>query len=216
MSTAYSSTLSLPWKMNLSFVLVAWLGCCTNMTMAGYVLFFPCLFIYIFMQMLTLPPQALCVRMDRSQQGVAPRSCLSARPVKPRAGPLPPGASSPGMRAFPPSQQPPRPFSAGSGRPASGALGPKKRFSPPQQQRSMSPGPYGGGPKQPAVGGAKMMAENLRPRSNSSGDLPLKTVAPLAPAPSPLGGNPSVERAPSPAASERLGSMTRKPVPGRS
>lgn len=31
------------------------------------------------------------MRLDRSQQGVAPRSCLSARPVKPRLRP-PPGA----------------------------------------------------------------------------------------------------------------------------
>ncbi|MCJ1432293.1 hypothetical protein MMC27_001649 [Xylographa pallens] len=28
---------------------------------------------------------ALCIRLDRSQQGVAPRTCLSARPVKPRS-----------------------------------------------------------------------------------------------------------------------------------
>ena len=33
--------------------------------------------------------KALCIRLDRSQQGVAPRTCLSTRPVKPRAkGPL--------------------------------------------------------------------------------------------------------------------------------
>ncbi|KAG5963672.1 hypothetical protein E4U58_003471 [Claviceps cyperi] len=34
---------------------------------------------------------ALCIRLDRSQQGVVPRTCLSARPVKPRSpeGPRP-------------------------------------------------------------------------------------------------------------------------------
>ncbi|KAK3378817.1 hypothetical protein B0T24DRAFT_522106 [Lasiosphaeria ovina] len=30
---------------------------------------------------------ALCIRLDRSQQGVVPRTCLSTRPVKPRPGP---------------------------------------------------------------------------------------------------------------------------------
>ena len=39
--------------------------------------------------------QALCIRLDRSQQGVAPRSCLSTRPVKPRIkkSPLHPSSS---------------------------------------------------------------------------------------------------------------------------
>ena len=32
---------------------------------------------------------ALCIRLDRSQQGVCPRTCLSQRPVKPRQGPAP-------------------------------------------------------------------------------------------------------------------------------
>jgi len=40
---------------------------------------------------------ALCIRMDRSQQGVAPRTCLSKLPVKPRPQ-GPPGASPQGSR----------------------------------------------------------------------------------------------------------------------
>lgn len=32
---------------------------------------------------------ALCIRMDRTQQGVCPRTCLSKMPVKPRQGPPP-------------------------------------------------------------------------------------------------------------------------------
>lgn len=41
--------------------------------------------------------QALCIRMDRSQQGVAPRTCLSKLPVKPRPqGPS--GAATPVSR----------------------------------------------------------------------------------------------------------------------
>ncbi|TLS21297.1 uncharacterized protein PpBr36_10302, partial [Pyricularia pennisetigena] len=39
---------------------------------------------------------ALCIRLDRSQQGVVPRTCLSTRPLKPRAG------GPPGQRPGPP------------------------------------------------------------------------------------------------------------------
>ena len=41
-------------------------------------------------------PQALCVRLDRSQQGVVPRTCISKLPVKPR-----PAGPPPGMRGAP-------------------------------------------------------------------------------------------------------------------
>ncbi|KAG0643857.1 hypothetical protein HOY80DRAFT_943985 [Tuber brumale] len=55
---------------------------------------------------------ALCIRLDRSQQGVCPRTCLSQRPVKPRH----PGSPRPGYpngRAQSPigSQGSPRPYS---------------------------------------------------------------------------------------------------------
>ncbi|MCJ1380944.1 hypothetical protein MMC17_004053 [Xylographa soralifera] len=66
---------------------------------------------------------ALCIRLDRSQQGVAPRTCLSARPVKPRSKP---------------SENPP----SGIRVPAQGQA---------SAPRSMSPGPYGGGPQQAAA-----------------------------------------------------------------
>jgi len=49
---------------------------------------------------------ALCTRMDRSQQGVAPRTCLSKQPLKPRQGP-PPGARSGPPRSGPGSMGPP-------------------------------------------------------------------------------------------------------------
>jgi len=80
---------------------------------------------------------ALCIRLDRSQQGVAPRTCLSARPVKPRPR-GPPG--SPGPRG-PPMMGPPggRPMSPAYGRmsPSPGPNGP--RFMPPQHGRPGSP-----------------------------------------------------------------------------
>ncbi|KAL8369775.1 hypothetical protein RB595_000215 [Gaeumannomyces hyphopodioides] len=42
---------------------------------------------------------ALCIRLDRSKQGVVPRTCLSARPVKPRPGPGRPGPQQPMSRS---------------------------------------------------------------------------------------------------------------------
>lgn len=50
---------------------------------------------------------ALCIRLDRSQQGVCPRSCISKLPVKPRPGP-PPGGPN-GRRGPPPPGQRTRP-----------------------------------------------------------------------------------------------------------
>ncbi|KAL8673138.1 MAG: hypothetical protein Q9168_002435 [Polycauliona sp. 1 TL-2023] len=128
---------------------------------------------------------ALCIRLDRSQQGVAPRTCLSARPVKPRPnpnarGPAPRGPP-PGM--FHPGQQ--RPMSPSSGR---GSPGPYDRAprgmapGPHSGQRSMSPGPYGGGPQRPIIpppGG--------RRRSNSASEVRERRMSP--PGPSPMNPN---------------------------
>lgn len=68
---------------------------------------------------------ALCIRLNSPQQGVAPRSCLSARPVKPR--PRPPPGAAPGPHG-PPAMGPnghtplpgqsPRFYPASDGRPA--------------------------------------------------------------------------------------------------
>ncbi|KAH0162359.1 hypothetical protein KCU67_g5975, partial [Aureobasidium melanogenum] len=55
---------------------------------------------------------ALCIRMDRSQQGVAPRTCLSKAPLKPRPMGPPPSAKN-GPRAGPGPMGPPlRPIGA--------------------------------------------------------------------------------------------------------
>ncbi|KAG5912933.1 hypothetical protein E4U42_001687, partial [Claviceps africana] len=60
---------------------------------------------------------ALCIRLDRSQQGVVPRTCLSTRPVKPRS---PEGGPRPGIPVNPlgqfPKGLPPRPMTP-QGRP---------------------------------------------------------------------------------------------------
>lgn len=55
--------------------------------------------------------QALCIRLDRSAQGVAPRTCLSARPVKPRS--KPPGPPPPGMRVPVQRSMSPGPYGGG-------------------------------------------------------------------------------------------------------
>ncbi|CUS15543.1 unnamed protein product [Tuber aestivum] len=81
---------------------------------------------------------ALCIRLDRSQQGVCPRTCLSQRPVKPR---LQPSQGPPGARP------PHRPGHA-HGRPQSpmGNRGPPRPYSPASGPRAQSPGPNGSQP----------------------------------------------------------------------
>ncbi|KAH2841687.1 hypothetical protein KXV85_001225, partial [Aspergillus fumigatus] len=90
---------------------------------------------------------ALCVRLDRSQQGVVPRSCLSARPVKPRARPPPGAGPGPGPRG------PPRPP----------MMGPNGPWAPPPGP----PGPAGPvGPMGPPPPG--FYPHDPRPRSPSA------------------------------------------------
>ncbi|EPS35457.1 hypothetical protein H072_11147 [Dactylellina haptotyla CBS 200.50] len=98
---------------------------------------------------------ALCIRMDRTQQGVCPRTCLSPRPVKPR----PP----PNSRAPPPPPQmrgpggPSRPYSPGGNRPQSPGFGPGSGSRPqsprspggPNSRPPMSPKGMPGPPRRP-------------------------------------------------------------------
>lgn len=70
---------------------------------------------------------ALCIRLDRSQQGVCPRTCLSQRPVKPRPT-GPPGS---------PPQARPRPQSPSVQIRAYSPVGPRSQS--PQQYRPHSP-----------------------------------------------------------------------------
>ncbi|CAZ83115.1 unnamed protein product [Tuber melanosporum] len=84
---------------------------------------------------------ALCIRLDRSQQGVCPRTCLSQRPVKPRH----PGSPRPGYpngRAQSPigSQGSPRPYSP-SGVPRAQSPGSNRSqlSQSPVQMRPQSP-----------------------------------------------------------------------------
>ncbi|OCK83013.1 hypothetical protein K432DRAFT_414967 [Lepidopterella palustris CBS 459.81] len=100
---------------------------------------------------------ALCIRLDRSQQGVVPRTCLSKHPVKPRTGPPrqgPPG--TPKMRSPPmgPGFPQPRPLSPAPGRNSPGPYGGQPRPMSPAGGRN-SPGPYVGPPHSASPAGGR-------------------------------------------------------------
>lgn len=104
---------------------------------------------------------ALCTRLDRSQQGVCPRTCLSQRPVKPR----PQGApdSPPQARVANGRPQSPiviRPYNAGPGsNPQSPITGPNRILGQPQRPQSPAM------PRSPGLGYVKAQ---YRPASAQS------------------------------------------------
>ncbi|KAH8173226.1 variant SH3 domain-containing protein [Sarocladium implicatum] len=130
---------------------------------------------------------ALCIRLDRSQQGVVPRTCLSTRPVKPR---LPPGAQRPGPPVNPQgdSRGPPR----GPGHPRGPPMGPGPQGRP-RGPSGAGPAPPGGLPKGsygpgPNARGQSPMGRPM-PRPNGPGNGP----RPQSPSPrmqAPPGGRP--------------------------
>ncbi|KAF4445936.1 hypothetical protein F53441_10356 [Fusarium austroafricanum] len=176
---------------------------------------------------------ALCIRLDRSRQGVVPRTCLSTRPVKPRpaqGGPRPgPPVKAGGPRGPGPNQpQGQRPMTQGNfgqGRPASPAGPMNSNGSRPQSPMGPPGRPHGGpmspGPRSQSSGprngppGAQPMSPG--PRSQSPGPAGSRSQSPSGmnrrnspPGPSPM--NPSQDPSPGPSSS---GSLNRKPVPGQ-
>ncbi|KAF1848195.1 uncharacterized protein K460DRAFT_68926 [Cucurbitaria berberidis CBS 394.84] len=172
---------------------------------------------------------ALCIRMDRSQQGVVPRTCLSKHPVKPRTGPPRQGPPPPGMRG-PPIRSPmgpggipqPRPLSPASGRNSPGPQSPNGPMSP--SQRSMSPGPRQMSPRQmqgPPRGRANSNAPQYGPprgRSNSNAPYaqPQRSMSP-----GPYGGGPQMAPPPQMGrprsnSASQAGNPRRGPAPGPS
>lgn len=133
---------------------------------------------------------ALCVRLDRSHQGVVPRTCLSKHPVKPRQGPPRQGPPGPPRMRSPPVNGPnkpqaihtgvpqPRPLSpANNGRssphppslsPAHGRMSPAPRSMSPGP-RQMSPGPHQMGPPQGRARAHSNAPYASKPRSMSPG-----------------------------------------------
>ncbi|KAK0391207.1 hypothetical protein NLU13_0708 [Sarocladium strictum] len=159
---------------------------------------------------------ALCIRLDRSQQGVVPRTCLSTRPVKPRP---PPGAQRSGPPINP--QGPPRGPPNGPGYPrgpppngmgpqgrprgASGS-GPMSPFGPGPNARSQSPmgrpaGPFNGPGPVPQSPGPRMQGPPSS-RSQSPSGMSRRM--------SPPGPNPMLQHQSTPSSP-----INRKPVPGQ-
>lgn len=137
---------------------------------------------------------ALCIRLDRTQQGVVPRTCLSTRPVKPRP---PPGASRSGPPVNPQGGYPRGPAPQGRPMTPQGMRnGPGPRPNSPGP-RPMSPAGYhqgGAGPRPQGPGAPRPQSPNQMGRR----------ITP----PGPSKMNPSSP----PAQSPPLG---RKPVPGQ-
>lgn len=152
---------------------------------------------------------ALCIRLDRSRQGVVPRTCLSTRPVKPRPmqnGPR--GPPPPGMRG-PPQQQ--RPMSPGMNgqRMAPNAL--QIRPSTPNGQHPRPASPAGSMQQRqprPMVQGQ----DQGRARSNSAAQMQRPR---MGPGPSQMNPNPNPMPQFDGAGSPPQGSIGRKPVPGQ-
>ncbi|KAF2848288.1 hypothetical protein T440DRAFT_491385 [Plenodomus tracheiphilus IPT5] len=175
---------------------------------------------------------ALCIRMDRSQQGVVPRTCLSKHPVKPRTGPPRQGPPPPGMRGPPirsamgPGGIPqPRPLSPGSGRnsphPPSGRNSPGPRQMPPQhfppqsprgRSNSNAPNPQFSQPRQRSNSNGPMMAPppqiDGRPRSNSASQAGARRGPAMGMSPM----NPNANAGQDQGAGQPV--VNRKPVPG--
>jgi hypothetical protein len=172
--------------------------------------------------------QARCIRLDGSQEGVVPRTCLSARPVKPRApgssghnpSPRDPPKMGPNGRAMSPGA-PPRFYQD------SRSMSPNRQMFPapprPQSGRPMSPGPVQfpevPRPLTPGQGYRAVPARSMSPgpygppgiqrppilnvdrkRSNSFGGVPGKS----GPNPSPLAETDLPQAF-----------IARKPVPGQ-
>ncbi|TVY33649.1 hypothetical protein LOCC1_G008820 [Lachnellula occidentalis] len=157
---------------------------------------------------------ALCIRLDRAQQGVAPRTCLSTRPVKPRpqqkGPPTARGPPPPGMRGPP------------QGRPMSPAMnnGPPRSQSP--SGRPMSPAMNNGPPRSQSPSGRPMTPNGSHPRgppnnqqgrnrSPSASHVQARRNSP----PGPSRMNPNAPPSDGRQSVEPRGPPARKPVPGQ-
>ncbi|KDN65431.1 putative variant SH3 domain-containing protein [Colletotrichum sublineola] len=166
---------------------------------------------------------ALCIRLDRSQQGVVPRTCLSARPVKPRppqaqgpprGHPMGPGAPRGPGPNFPPGQRPFTPQGGPhGGRPASpaghGPMGPGGRPQSPGP-RSQSPGPrsQSPGPRYQGPPGQRPQSPNEMGGRKQSPPGPSRIPQPSRMNPNSPQGPPTQVRPGPP-----MGPVGRKPVP---
>jgi cbb3-type cytochrome oxidase subunit 3 len=152
---------------------------------------------------------ALCISLDRSRQGVAPRTCLSAKPCKPRPagapnGPGPRVMNGPPNGRMSPSMGPPSGRNSSAFGPANGRMSPAMgggRMSPamgrpgPPQGRPMSPmtPPGARGPPRMAPqhrqndSSASINQFNQGPRPLSPGPAPRPSPKPRSQSPGPYG-----------------------------
>ncbi|KAJ9137450.1 Translation initiation factor IF-2 [Pleurostoma richardsiae] len=151
---------------------------------------------------------ALCIRLDRSQQGVVPRTCLSTRPVKPRPAQRRPFGLPVNPQRGPHHPQAQRPMTpqAASAHPRpmspAGLMGGR-----PQSPAGRSASPYDGRPSRPHSPGLRPQSPGGRnpaghPQSPSGID---RRMTP----PSPRLTNKEYRQSPP------TGSVSRKPVPGQ-
>ncbi|KAB8346122.1 hypothetical protein FH972_023170 [Carpinus fangiana] len=166
---------------------------------------------------------ALCKRLDGTQQGVVPRTCLSKVPVKPRPGGPPP----PNMRGGPPaggSRGPPS--SPGPMGPPRGPPGPNMRGPPPGARGAqMNRGPPPPGGRMRSQSNSPMMSGRQSPGPFGPGQHPGSGRS--SPAPRPRSNSaavaqrrvtpPSVSPPESQQSSPTQGAAVpnRKPVPGQ-
>jgi hypothetical protein len=185
---------------------------------------------------------ALVIRLDRTQQGVVPRTCLSARPVKPRA---PQGAQRPGPPVNPSGQYPRGPNQHHG--PGQRPMTPQGRPMTPQgrpmtpQDRPMTPQgmPSQGrprmGPAAPSGPGPRPMSPAGRPQSPGpryngptaspghpasrpqSPSVLNRPMTPSGPGPeaSVHAPPPGPSNTPAPAPAPTAAPIGRKPVPGQ-
>lgn len=158
---------------------------------------------------------ALCIRLDRSEQGVVPRTCLSTRPVKPRpanGGPRGPPVNPQRGPNYHPSGRPMTPQGGpGYPRPES-PIRPMTAGGRPQSPAGRPMSPYGGRPHSPA--GGRPMSPG--PRAQSPGpryqqgrsESPNRANRRMSP---PGPSQMSQEYKPGPP----TGPVGRKPVPGQ-
>ncbi|KAK1853266.1 sh3 domain protein [Colletotrichum chrysophilum] len=106
---------------------------------------------------------ALCIRLDRSQQGVVPRTCLSTRPVKPRPQ-GPPRGPGPNGPNGPPRGPGPNGHPRGPG-PNGPPRGPGPNYPPGQRPMTPQGGPHGGPPYPRPESPARPRTAGGRPQS---------------------------------------------------
>ncbi|KAI3332408.1 hypothetical protein HD806DRAFT_519150 [Xylariaceae sp. AK1471] len=181
---------------------------------------------------------ALCIRLDRSRQGVVPRTCLSTRPVKPRPAGGPPGSRNGGPPVNPsgqrgppggpgPNYSPNYPPGPPHGRPESPMRPMNGRPQSPAHMRPYSPA--GGRPMSPHIGrpaspaGSRPMSPSSR--AQSPGHRQQRPQSPNGmsrrpgpPGPSPMNpnnGSGAPHQYRGPPGPPPQGQVGRKPVPGQ-